>query len=269
MTKARTAGRINGILVASGSWHDIDFARLELLKLLAEFDRVRIRVFEDYENLEALAEADFIVSYTCNVVPSLPAQEALKEWVQEGGRWYALHGTNSIIRLMSDGIFETPDWAPLFVDTLGSMFRSHPPIEPYTVTVADKDHPLVAGLESFQATDEQYLMQTFGDLKVLLETEYGGDAPGFREDHWEHNKHPVFYIKEQGKGAVLYLTLGHCRHHYDMQPLMDYWPTIERCAWDTPQFYELLRRGLQWSMEPVDQASLAAAAEARDNAQNL
>ena len=180
MSEARTAGRINGILVASGSWHDIDFARLELLKLLAEFDRVRIRVFEDYENLEALAEADFLVSYTCNVVPSLPAQEALKSWVQEGGRWYALHGTNSIIRLMSDGIFETPDWAPLFVDTLGSMFRSHPPIEPYTVTVADTDHPLVAGLESFQATDEQYLMQTFGDLKVLLETEYGGDAPGFR-----------------------------------------------------------------------------------------
>ena len=35
MTEARTAGRINGILVASGSWHDIDFARLELLKLLA------------------------------------------------------------------------------------------------------------------------------------------------------------------------------------------------------------------------------------------
>ena len=112
MKEARTAGRINGILIASGAWHDIDFARLELLKLLAEFDRVRIRVFEDYENLDALAEADFIVSYTCNVVPSLTAQEALREWVQAGGRWYALHGTNAIIRLMSDGIFETPDWAP-------------------------------------------------------------------------------------------------------------------------------------------------------------
>ena len=78
MKEARTAGRINGILIASGAWHDIDFARLELLKLLAEFDRARIRVFEDYENLDALAEADFIVSYTCNVVPSLTAQEALR-----------------------------------------------------------------------------------------------------------------------------------------------------------------------------------------------
>ncbi len=269
MKEARTAGRINGILVASGAWHDIDFARLELLKLLAEFDRARIRVFEDYENLEALAEADFLVSYTCNVVPSLAAQEGLRDWVAEGGRWYALHGTNSIIRLMSDGIFETPDWAPLFADTLGSMFRSHPPIEPYAVTVADPDHPLVAGLDAFEATDELYLMHTHGDLKVLLETEFGGDAPGFREDQWPDGKHPVFYIKEQGKGAVLYLTLGHCRHHYDMQPLMDYWPNIERCAWDTPQFYELLRRGLAWAMEPVEATSLAAAAAARANAPTL
>lgn len=269
MKEARTAGRINGILVASGAWHDIDFARLEILKLLAEFDRVRIRVFEDYENLDALAEADFLVSYTCNVVPSLAAQEGLRDWVERGGRWYALHGTNAIIRLMSDGIFETPDWAPLFVDTLGSMFRSHPPIEPYTVSVADTQHPLVAGLEDFQATDEQYLMHTYGDLKVLLETEFGGEAPGFRDDNWPQGKHPVFYIKEQGQGAVLYLTLGHCRHHYDMQPLMDYWPTIERCAWDTPEFYELLRRGLAWAMEPVEQASLAAAAEARENAPEI
>ncbi len=266
---ARTGGRINGILVASGLWHDIDFARLELLKLLAEHERVRIRVFEDYENLEALAEADFLISYTCNVIPSLGAQEALRDWVHNGGRWYALHGTNSVIRLMSDGNFGTPDWAPLYMETLGSMFRSHPPIEPYTVTVADPDHPLVQGIEPFDVTDEQYLMHTYGDLKVLLETEFGGDAPGFVEDQWEHAKHPVFYIHAQGEGAVLYLTLGHCRHHYDMQPLMDYWPTIDRCSWELPEFYTLLRRGIAWCIELVDVASEAARAEAAANAPEL
>jgi len=119
---ARTGGRINGILVASGLWHDIDFARLELLKLLAEHERVRIRVFEDYENLPALAEADFLISYTCNVAPSLAAQEALRDWVRAGGRWYALHGTNSVIRLMSDGNFGTPDWAPYLWKPSGVCF---------------------------------------------------------------------------------------------------------------------------------------------------
>ncbi|GIS55119.1 hypothetical protein Ct9H90mP29_21610 [bacterium] len=35
--------------------------------------------------------------------------------------------------------------SPIFMETLGSQFLSHPPIEPYTVTVADGDHPLVEG----------------------------------------------------------------------------------------------------------------------------
>ena len=62
--------RIDCVLIAGGVWHDIDFARLELLKLLAEDPRIRTRVFEDYENVEAIAAADMLISYTCNVVPS-------------------------------------------------------------------------------------------------------------------------------------------------------------------------------------------------------
>ena len=57
---------------------------------------------------------------------------------------------------------------------------------------------------------------------------------------------PVFYLKGHGQGAVLYLTLGHCRGHYDLQPMLDWWPTVDRCAWDLPVFYTLLRRGLGW-----------------------
>ncbi len=116
-------------------------------------------------------------------------------------------------------------------------------------------HPHV---EPFESTDEQYLMRTYGDLHVLLDTEFAGEAPGFVEDRWEHARHPVFYIHEVGEGAVLYLTLGHCRHHYDMQPLMDYWPTIDRCAWDLPVFYTLLRRGIQWAIEPINEETARA-----------
>jgi hypothetical protein len=51
--------RINGVLICGGVWHDMDFARLELLKLLAEDPAVRMRVFEDYENIAAIAAAMF------------------------------------------------------------------------------------------------------------------------------------------------------------------------------------------------------------------
>jgi uncharacterized protein len=244
--------RIDVVLVASGKYHDIDYARLELLKLLAEDECMRVRVFEDYANLDAIRNARFLVTYTCDVVPSLEQQEALRAWVEGGGRWLALHGTNSILRFLSDGRVDSPAWAPHLMQTLGTQFIAHPPIAPYRVEVADPRHPLVRGIEPFETSDELYLVDAHPGLQVLLDTEFEGAAEGFVRDRWPRARHPVMYLRELGQGAVLYLTLGHCRGHYDLQPLMDYWPSVDRCAWDLPVFHELLRRGLAWaSTRPI------------------
>ena len=56
------------------------------------------------------------------------------------------------------------------------------------------------------------------------------------------------YTKKVGEGEVLYLTLGHCRGHYDMRSLMDYYPQVERGSWELPVFHELLHRGLNWGL---------------------
>ena len=241
--------KIKVALVAAGKYHDIDFARLEILKLLSEDERIRVRVFEDYSNIAAIHESDFLITYTCDVVPRLDEQEALRAYVEGGGRWYALHGTNSILRFLADGRVDSPRWAPHFMETLGSMFIAHPPIAPYRVTVADPGHPLVEGVKPFETNDELYLVETYGKLHVLLETEFEGEATGFVEKDWKKAKQPVFYLHPMGKGAVLYLTLGHCRGHYDMQPMIEYYPQVERCAWDLPVFYDLLRRGIAWARD--------------------
>ena len=55
------------------------------------------------------------------------------------------------------------------------------------------------------------------------------------------------YLRELGDGAVLYNTLGHCRGHYDMVPVLEYYPRVERCSWDKPEYFELLRRSLRWA----------------------
>lgn len=238
---------IRCMFVAGGKYHDIDFARLEILKLLGEDERIRTRVFEDYSRVDLLKETDILITYTCDVMPSLDEQEALRTFVQKGGKWFALHGTNAILRFMANGDVLAPRWAPHMMETLGSQFIAHPPIQPYTVEVADPDHPLVEGVEPFETTDELYLMDLHGDHHVLLDAEYGGDAVGFIENKWEKQRWPVLYIHEMGKGAVLYLTLGHCRGHYDMQPLIDYYPEVERCAWEFPVYYTLLRRGINWA----------------------
>lgn len=250
MTSKET-GRIDCVLIAAGKYHDIDFARLEILKLLAEDERVRVRVFEDYSNLQAIKQADFLVTYTCEVLPSLEQQQFLCNWLEQGGRWYALHGTNSILQFLDNGLVETPDWAPLFMQTLGSQFASHPPIGEFKVRVVKPEDPLVDGIEDFVVNDEQYLVDMRADLEVILDTEFSGETPGFVRDQWPQQRHPVLYRRAMGAGSVLYLTLGHCRGHYDLRPLMDFWPDVDRCAWESPIFYQLLRKGLQWAKEPA------------------
>ena len=250
---------IYAVFVVGGVWHDFDFARLEILKLLAEDDRIRTRVFEDYDSAaKALPNADFLVSYTCNVTASVETQEALKGFVEGGKKWYALHGTNSVLRFLSpegaeygELLVNAPRWMPLFMETVGSQFIAHPPIAPFTVKVTQPDHPMVEGVEPFETTDELYLMETHGELDVLLHCEFEGEATGFVEKDWEKAQHPVLYEKQTGEGSVLYLTLGHCRGHYDMQGIADYYPEVERCAWDIPVFYTLLRRGISWAKSPA------------------
>lgn len=238
------------MLVTGGLYHDIDFARLELLKLLAEHDEFRVRVQPDYEDTSNLDRASILVSYTCDVRPSEQAQRTIRDWVEQGGRWVALHGTSSILDASADG-WVAPRTFPLWADTLGSQFVAHPPIAPYRVENVAPDHWLVAGVEAFDATDELYL-NAYPDrsaLTPLLQTTFQGDARGFAEHDWSSREpeHLVMYLRPLGRGAVLYNTLGHCRGHYDMVPVKDYYPKVDRCAWDLPIFHELLRRSLRWA----------------------
>ncbi len=254
------SGKISAYLVVGGKYHDMDFARLELLKLLAENERIRTIVAPDYSDIDGIRDADFLVTYTCDVTPPEDTQKALREYVAGGKTWFALHGTNSILRFLEDGSVNSPREAPILMETLGSQFIAHPPIEPYTVTVSDPDHPLVKGVEPFEATDELYLCDYHGDLHALLETEFTGKAPGFVDEDWpDKERRLVYYIHTVGKGEVLYLTLGHCRGHYDMVPVVDYYPEIERCSWELPVFYDLLRRGIQWSVDSVEASKSTAA----------
>lgn len=234
------------VLVCGGKFHDIDFARLELLKLLAEHDHFRVRVLPDYSDVDAIRAADAIVTYTCELVPDEAGQDALVDHLGGGKRWFALHGTNSSLQYLKGKGWAATDVAPRFMEMLGSQFVAHPPIQPFTVE-ATVDHPLVAGIDAFEADDEIYLCRFFGEHDCLLHTRYTGMAEGFVEDDWRENSTvPVMYRRDWGGGEILYLNLGHARGRYDMQPLMETYPQVERGSWKQPAFYELLRRGLRW-----------------------
>jgi len=249
--------RIDAYLVAGGKYHNIDHARLEILKLLATHPRIKTRVGEDYRDIDAICDSDFLVTYTCDVVPGDKETARLQDYLRSGRKWFALHGTNSVLEFLApdehgNPQVDCPDRYRPFMEILGSQFTSHPPIHEYEVRVTEPEHPLVTGIPAFKVDDELYLCRFFGECRTLLHTHWSGPVPNFIRTDWikDSDVQPVFYLHPYGQGTVLYLTLGHCRGKYDMQPLVEEYPVPELGAWKTPEFHELLRRGIEWAMQP-------------------
>ena len=239
---------IDAYFVCGGRYHDIDYARLQLLGLLGENERIRTRMAEDYRDIDVIRASDFLVTYTVDVVPDEATSLQLRDYVASGKRWLALHGTNSVLRYAKGRGWEAPRDAKTFMETLGSQFVAHPPIAPFRVEVTKPGHPLVSGIEPFDADDELYLSELHPPFEVLMHTRWSGEAKGFAERDWTRDEpRPVMYVKQVGAGEVLYLTLGHARGRYDMRPLMDEYTQVERGSWKVPAFHELLRRGLRWA----------------------
>ena len=249
MPATSKSDRIDVYLIAGGKYHNVDFARLELLKLIAEQPRLKVQLGSDYSQIDAICESDFIISYTCDVLPTPEQTQRLCDAVSAGKKWFALHGTNSILRFMDDGRVNSPRENEPFMALLGSQFLSHPPIMAYDVQVSDPAHPLVKGIPTFTVDDELYLSVYHGEQHTLLHTYWSGTTTSFVDSNWESDEpRPCMYIHPYGDGQVLYLTLGHCRGKYDMQPLMEEYPEPEFGAWKTDEYYELLRRGIRWAM---------------------
>ena len=240
--------KLDVYLVCNAKYHDTNFARLELLKLLAEQEDVWVRVAENYSDVDAIRESRLLITYTCDLCPSEAEQGALQEFLEQGGRWLALHGTNALVEI-AGGKADTPDRAPQLMQMLGSRFVAHPAIEKFTVRVTDTEHPLTSDIDDFEVDEEPYYCEFFGDNEVLLEATYNTPSSGYvRSDFGtDRDSQPQMYLHRVGEGQVLYLTLGHCTGKYDMRPLMDVAP-ITRCAWNEPIFYELLRRGIRWGV---------------------
>ena len=241
--------KIDVYLVCNAKYHDTNFARLEILKLLAENEDIHTRVAEDFSDIEAIQNAGLLITYTCDLRPSLDQQAGLAQYLEAGGRWFALHATNALIEFVN-GKPDTPDLAPNFMAMLGSRFVAHPSNTSFDVRVTDVDHPLTAGIKDFEVHDEEpYYCEPIGQQTVLLEATYNQPSAGYVQSDYgtDRDSQPQMYLHPFGEGEVLYLSLGHCTGKHDMKPMVEVVPVI-RGSWNNPVYYELLRRGIRWGV---------------------
>jgi type 1 glutamine amidotransferase len=241
--------RLDVYLVCNAKYHDTNFARLELLKLLAELEDVNTRVAENFSDTEAIASSKLLITYTCDLRPTTQEQEALDAFLSAGGRWFALHATNALLEFV-DGKAATPDVAPKYMQLLGSRFIAHPANQKISIKVTDVPHALTTDIEDFDVEDEEpYYCEVLGEQSVLLEASYNEPSSGYvRSDYGtDRGVHPQMYLHPWGEGEVLYLSLGHCTGKHDMKPLAEIVPVV-RGSWESPTYYELLRRGIRWGV---------------------
>jgi type 1 glutamine amidotransferase len=246
----------------------MDYARLRILQLLHEHPHLLVTVANDFTDISRwLPESRLLLTYVAGPHPNEEQTQVIRQWLEAGGRWLALHGTSGG-RAVPVG---EQRGARKMVKAshhalLGSFFLNHPPLRKFQVQVTDSDHVLTKGLPaSFEVMDELYFieLQEPATCQVLLTTELAQDPspPGFGFVYDKDTSllpdgktRVLGYYREVGKGGVVYIALGHCHSlKNNIQPFVD--PSVEpststpklfRGSWEAEPFERLLRNGITW-----------------------
>ena len=192
-----------------------------LRALLEKDGRLSVRIVEDPNALDTAALSGYraVVLHFQNwqaAAPGAAARENLRRFVEAGGGLASVH--------FACGAWHG-EW-PEFQNILVRVWRGiggpqHDRRGPFKVRIADRGHPITAGLGDFETDDELYTCLVGEQPMHLLA------AATSKADQREH---PMAFIREYGKGRVFLTTLGH-----DVKAL------------STPATAELIRRGVAWA----------------------
>jgi type 1 glutamine amidotransferase len=272
-TSIRTHLVAGGFPRGSTAGHDIDYARLRILELLQKHSAVTTSVAADFKDIEDwLPRSDLLITYVAGPYLDDAQARQVAQWLDEGRRWLALHGTSG------GKAVPNPDGSPgrtmlrmSHHEVLGAFFMNHPPIRKFEVDVCDREHPLVRGLpKSFAVMDELYLFELTApaESRVLLTTsDLAGNDPAPRTFGFTYGEdrsvgpdgrtRTVGYVRDHGAGAVAYFALGHCHTPTtNIQPFVDasvdakgVTPLHFRGPWQTAAFERLLMNAIEWGLE--------------------
>ncbi len=204
------------LLLSGGPGHDFDETSAVLVELFGDLGAMTTIVEEPAETIAAIRSAEASTTGPWDLVTvnalrwSMNADrfadqrdrwavelapgdaEVLARHVDSGGGLLALHA--AVICF---------DAHPVWHDLLGASWQwdrsGHPPVGPVSITPtrAGHDHPITAGLDGFELTDELYGDLDLDDVTPLLVGTQAGTT------------HPVLWARKLGRGRVVTSLLGH------------------------------------------------------------
>ena len=166
-------------------------------------------------NLDALAnlpQSDYaaVVIYTTGLNDDLtPEREkGLFTFVRNGGGFLGIHSAADSFR-----------GNRAYVSMLNGEFQTHPATHEFPVEIVNADHYLTVRMPGFSVVDEMYHLQSFDPSRCTV----------LAQTFWQGKQMPMVYVRNEGKGRVAYIALGHTEQ-----------------AWAHPEFQKLLVRSIRW-----------------------
>lgn len=145
-------------------------------------------------NAHDLQRFDVALNYTTGLTPTDEQVRALLAAIEGGMGHVALHAATA-------SFTNQPD----YLRAIGARFQRHDPIKRFTIHFLDHEHPITQGLDDYEHEDELY--ELTGDVVdrasflPLTGVQVLAEAEG----------HPMVYVKQLGKGRIVYLASGHDR----------------------------------------------------------
>lgn len=152
---------------------------------------------------DMLAMFDVLLNFSTDYEADETRMRALSEAVRGGIGYVGLHAATATFR--GNATYHA---------LVGSWFDRHPPIRSFTVEPTAPEHPVMAGIGTFEIEDERYeLRDLLPDVEVLARAE----------------GHPMVYVRQHGRGRVCYIAPGHDHR------------TLSR-----PEYAQLVHQAITW-----------------------
>ena len=257
---------VGGFPIGSSAGHDMDYARLRVLESLYR-QGVQSTVANDFSQIkDRLANVQLLVTYVAGPYPDDEQCAAIEQWVERGGKWFALHGTSGGRAKRIDSEGRRRQMVRLrHHDLLGAFFLNHPPVRQFKIKVENSTHPLLAKVPAeIELQDELYLIEPLGVDRILLTTELPSDpSPKGFGFHYSQDtslqpdgKTRVLGTERDiGSGSICYIALGHTHSPTNnAQPFVDssvstngVTPKTFRGAWENESFNQILENVCSWA----------------------
>jgi type 1 glutamine amidotransferase len=174
--------------------------------------------------------------------------QAVKDFVSAGNGFYSLHNNAFVSRSSKN-----------YRDVQGGVALGHPPIRPFKVRIANKEHPVTQGVEDFMVTDEQHYAVYDKDPKNILL--HGENLDGFTfetgsrqgagrgrgtaapenqglsgsEAPQDHGTTSISgWAHEYGQGRVVFTSMGHTTD----------------VMWH-PEYFKIQKNAVRWLLKKV------------------